>query len=337
MDERNMPIGELNQYLYTHWENDLKNALSSTLGISTAFIRHNMQRRIEVDGEDVYYTFEIVAGDDVDSAEAYVFTVKLNFHNDMFGLVQVCTRAEYDPKNIKRYGVLADQHLIPRLHNNNLREKEAERFLKHFCPEALEAPMPVPILKIMEEQMGLRVENEYCIPGKNTYGFTVYENQLFTMTDDDGKEVTPYYLRGTVVVDSDTALLYGIGMMNFTLAHEAYHWFAHRACADFHKLVGEQGASSYNGTSRYSAADILEIQSNAMASRILLPKRPFIQKFRELSNGEKRPARGHCGSILFLQGFLYGSNVPDIRAWSCRFWQTGTDRQCYSDGCMEAL
>ena len=65
--------------------------------------------------------------------------------------------------------------------------------------------------------------------------------------------------------------------MNFTLAHEAYHWFAHRAYVDFHRLTGR----SDDGTLRYSSSDILEIQANAMASRILMPREMFITKYRE--------------------------------------------------------
>ena len=74
--------------------------------------------------------------------------------------------------------------------------------------------------------------------------------------------------------------------MYFTLAHEAYHWFAHRAYVDFHRLAGKQADGSYNGTSRYSSADILEIQANAMASRILMPRQAFIRKAREMSGDD---------------------------------------------------
>lgn len=288
---QNLPAGELNAYLYSHWGEELKKQLSSRLGRNITYISHYHQLRLKVDGEIAYYAFRLFAGEnaDDDRMEDLVAVVRMDFYEDTFEVVHLCRHDDFHSSDLALPGIDTDQHLIPKLYNDALREKEAERFLSIYCPEALESPMPVPIRKIMEEQMGLRVKTGYNLPKEEGLGFTVFEGQAFDLTE-DGTAVTPYLLRGTVVVDSDTALLYGIGMMNFTLAHEAYHWFAHRAYMDFHRSCSgsegapaDEGASSYNGSSRYSAGDILEIQANTMASRILLPKEPFTEKFRELS------------------------------------------------------
>ena len=47
------------------------------------------------------------------------------------------------------------------------REEEAERFLRRYCPEALTAPVPVPIRSIMEEQMGQTLIERITVAMKN--------------------------------------------------------------------------------------------------------------------------------------------------------------------------
>lgn len=288
--EQSLPCGDLNEYLYTHWKEQLKKELSDRLGRETSYVDHRNQIRIRAAGEDTYYTLRLVAGtDEYDvNAEDLVITLMLNFHSDILSLIH-CHRYGDGSKGLPNLGVEVDQNLLPKLYNDEKREAEAERFLKLYCPEALEKPMPVPIRDIMEQQMGLHIMAEYNIPesdkNRYRYGFTMFEDQVVDLLD--GDKPTPFFLeRGTVVVDSDTALFYGVGAMNYTLGHEAYHWFAHRPYVDFHKLIGKQEGESYNGSSQYSAAQILEIQSQAMASWILLPKKPFTEKYRELSAKE---------------------------------------------------
>lgn len=278
--EQNIPYGALNGYLYTHWAEELKTQLSERTGEHICFIQHYEQHRVEVSGPYVYYTFRIIAGEDEDHYDGFNVTVKIDFYHDRILLVKVLSYTDNSWMET-RYGIRTDQNLIPDLHNNKLREEEAERFLKKYCPEALETPMPVPIRKIMEEQMDLRIETGFDIPGHNKYAFTTMESDIHRVIDEDGREIAWYFDWGTVIVDSYSILLYGLGVMNYSLGHEAYHWFAHRPYEAFHKLIGKQGDKSYNGSSRYGAGEILEIQANAMSSWILMPKKPFIQKFKE--------------------------------------------------------
>lgn len=94
-----------------------------------------------------------------------------------------------------------------------------------------------------------------------------------------------------MLVDPEAYLARPSGALNFTIAHECYHWLGHRAYIDFHRLMQKLGLEDSDGNAawnemvwdkEYAKEDLLEIQSNAIAGRILMPKDMFIEKFREL-------------------------------------------------------
>ena len=283
MDQRHHPFGELNRFLYLQRYDEFCSAVSDTLGRPVSDVIHWNQISITADEDRVYYVFQALAEVEQGEAEAYQFTCRITFDGssctiDVTDAVRMDAKASGEPS---RQGVCTDQHLIPSLYRDEQREAEAERFLRRYFPEALEAPVPVPIRSIMEKQMGLRVMTDIRLPDDAGGQILFSDGEIPVLTDEDeGIRILPYQ-RGDVLIDGDKALLHGPGTMNFTLAHEAFHWFAHRAYVAFHKLTGEQGDSSYNGTSKYSSADILEIQANAMASRILMPRKAFAQKYSE--------------------------------------------------------
>ena len=292
MEQPNLPIGELNRYLYTVCYERLLQETGRYLGQAISSIVHHNQIAIEVNEDTAYYTFRAwvsAVDDDKD------LRLTCAFHFDDSG----CSLSVIDAFDMRqepyvhpeRRGVYTDQHLIPRLHDDDRREEEACRFLSRYCPEALLSPMPVPIRSIMEDKMGLTIVTDIQLIGDNYYGQILFRNddELVMNSAGDDIMVVPYQ-RGTVLIDGEKVFLYGTGFGNFTLAHEAYHWFAHRAHVDFHRLVGEQSDSSYNGSSRYSSSDILEIQANAMASRILMPKEMFLRKYHELCDADSSAA-----------------------------------------------
>lgn len=285
MDARNNPIGELNQFLYSQGYDSLCAAVSAALGYQVYAIIHQNQISIEVDEDSMYYIFRAWVEYSPEKTVDLRLTVKITFDGHSYGLsvVDVFPMKTEPYVQPPGYGMNTKQNLIPDLHSDEQREREAERFLQRYCPEALDTPAPVPIRSIMEEQMGLRVITDIRLPD-DASGQIMFDNGEIPVMKDEGEgtRILPYQ-RGDVLVDGYKALLYGLGAMNFTLAHEAWHWFAHQAYVAFHKLTGEQGGSSYNGTSKYSSADILEIQANAMASRIMMPRRAFILKDSELA------------------------------------------------------
>jgi len=288
MDPRNNHFGELNQFLYTKCYDQLCTSVSNALGRQVSAVIHQNQISVDVDEDNVWYVFRANVEFGPDETEKDRITVRFTFNGDAWALsvTDIIRKNSESPEKLQQYGVYADQHLIPRIFNDEQREAEAKRFLERYCPEALTDPMLVPIRSIMEKKMGLNVITNFRLPD-NAYGEIAYRDDQTLVMNEDGDDllIIPRK-RGDVLIDGYNALLRGFGAMNFTRAHEAYHWFAHRAYVDFHRLTGKQADGSYNGTSRYSSADILEIQANAMASRILMPRQAFIRKAREMSGDD---------------------------------------------------
>jgi len=301
MDARNNPLGELNRFLYAQCYDQLCAAVSAVLSQQVTAVLHQNQFYIEVDEDCVYYAFHAWAEHAPYEGSNLSLTCRIRLDGDSYEFTLLDARkygSELPDLSIPE-SVSVDQHLIPRLQKDDWREAEAKRFLIRYCPEALTTPMPVPIRSIMEEKMGLTIVTDIQLIGDNYYGQVMFRNddELVMNSAGDDIMIVPYK-RGTVLIDGEKVFLYGTGFGNFTLAHEAYHWFAHRAYVDFHRLVGEQSDSSYNGSSRYSSSDILEIQANAMASRILMPKEMFLKKYRELYEADSSTAVASLASFF---------------------------------------
>lgn len=290
MDYNNLPIGGLNRYLYT---DSLLRKTSAYLCQPVTSIRHQNQMKLEVDEDVVYYTFcawAIMAEDCKD----LLLTCTLRFESDKGNETANnstnccgagCALSVIDSFDMnqepyvrqKRYGVAADQHLIPDLYDDKRREEKVERVLSRYCPEALTTSIPVSIHSIMGNKMQLTVVTDIQLFSE-TYGQILFKDdeQLVMSSAGDDIMAVPYR-RGTVLIDGEKVFLYGMDFAHYTIAHEAYHWFSHRMYVDFHRLLGVSAKSSYNGSSRYSSSDILEIQANAIASCILMPRDMFLK------------------------------------------------------------
>ena len=56
--------------------------------------------------------------------------------------------------------IVDETPLVPVIHKSEFDDVAAE-FLTAYCPEALETPMPVPIMKIARKKLGLIVCTKY--------------------------------------------------------------------------------------------------------------------------------------------------------------------------------
>lgn len=132
-------------------------------------------------------------------------------------------------------GVSANQNLLPDLsgmydaaHKERL-EKEAERFLMQYCREALEQPQAVPIRQIAEEKMSINlIVDKSLSDDLSVFGETVFvDSDVDVLADGEPEQL--HCKAGTVLLDPDVLMVRNMGSYNFTLAHEVYHWYAHRA------------------------------------------------------------------------------------------------------------
>ena len=190
-------------------------------------------------------------------------------------------------------GVSANQNLLPDLsgmydaaHKESL-EKEAERFLTQYCREALEQPQAVPIRQIAEGKMGINlIVDKSMSDNLSVFGATVFvDSDVDVLADGEPEQL--HCKAGTVLLDPDVLMMRNMGSYNFTLAHEVYHWYAH--CAYMLLRIanaGQEGAVQqcrvYNNGSVRTPEALAEIQANAVAARILMPRRTVARKYKEL-------------------------------------------------------
>lgn len=190
-------------------------------------------------------------------------------------------------------GVSANQNLLPDLsgmddaaHKESL-EKEAERFLMQYCREALEQPQAVPIRQIAEEKMGISlIADKSLSDDLSVFGETVFvDSDVDVLADGEPEQL--YCKAGTILLDPNVLMMRNMGSYNFTLAHEVYHWYAHRAymllrMANAGQESAVQQCYVYNNGSSRTPAALAEIQANAVAARILMPRRAVMKQYKEL-------------------------------------------------------
>lgn len=188
-------------------------------------------------------------------------------------------------------GVSANQYLLPNLSGINdathqeALEQEAERFLMQYCREALECPKPVPIRKIAEDKMGLTLITDKSLSDDlGVFGETIFaESDVDVIAEDEPEKL--HCAAGTVLLDPDVFMTRNIGSYNFTLAHEVYHWYAHRAYMLMRMQTQHIPAVQrcyVNGSGKHSPEELAEIQANAMAARILMPRKTVRIKYQEI-------------------------------------------------------
>ena len=195
-------------------------------------------------------------------------------------------------------GMSANQNLLPDLsgmddaaHKECL-EKEAEQFLMQYCREALEQPQVVPIRQIAEEKMGINlIVDKSLSDDLSVFGATVFvDSDVDVLTDGELEQL--HCKAGTVLLDPDVLMMRNMGSYNFTLAHEVYHWYAHRAYMLLRMANAGQGHAKqdsavqqcyvYNNGSSRTPAALAEIQADAVAARILMPRRAVVKQYKEL-------------------------------------------------------
>ena len=212
-------------------------------------------------------------------------------------------------------GVSANQNLLPELsdmnddaHKERL-EKEAERFLMQYCREALEQPRAVPIRQIAEEKMGINlIADEALSDDLSIFGETVFvESDVDVLADGESEQL--HCTAGTILLDSDVLMMRNMGSYNFTLAHEVYHWYAHRAYMLLRMAsAGQEYAKQESAVQQcyvYSTpAALAEIQANAVAARILMPRRTVVAAVKSIKASKSVAKHDILCWMLYSSDFL---------------------------------
>lgn len=190
----------------------------------------------------------------------------------------------------------------------------ATEFLDKYCPEALESPMPVPIMNIARKKMGLivctkyRLSEDFSILGQMCFNSGYVD--VYLKDTDEFIQLT--VRRGTMFIDPDVIEQRNEGCFNNTVAHECVHWYKHR---NYHLLaqVNEMKQAKTNSCpvvapderqqNKWTDEDWMEWQANGIAPRILMPKDMFVlaaETFRKNPNSNT----DECSQMFSLRDEL---------------------------------
>lgn len=169
-------------------------------------------------------------------------------------------------------------------------ENEATKFLEKYYPLALQEPVAVPIRKIAED-MGLSVIEDSLLSSElDIFGLVVFEDG--NIKDKNKNIIIRNAKRGTVLIDPRVYYERTLGTVNFTIAHECFHWYRHQPYHALMKMLGandELGkiiqcsiGSNAKDSEKWKAVDWMEWQANGVAPRILMPTNTAKIKISEL-------------------------------------------------------
>lgn len=98
--------------------------------------------------------------------------------------------------------------LVPRISKSQF-DHAAECFLRDTCKEALEHPMPVPIMEIARKKLGLRVLTDYHLSEDlSILGMCCFTTGVVDVYDKEEDEFREMVVRrGTILIDPDTYFL----------------------------------------------------------------------------------------------------------------------------------
>ena len=128
--------------------------------------------------------------------------------------------------------------LVPHMYKSEF-DNQAADFLSHYCKEALENPMPVPIENIARDQLHLSILGQTC--------FTDGLAEIYDPGNDEYREIP--VKAGTVLIDPDTFLKLNFRTKRNTIAHECVHWVYHRKYYVTANRLGNQQTVAYRGAS----------------------------------------------------------------------------------------
>lgn len=203
-----------------------------------------------------------------------------------------------------RYGKLPQDALsnalVPYIYKEKL-DLVAEDFLKRFYPEALEEPMPLPVLKVAQ-RMGLTVQPAHLSKSCSVFGQVYFADCEAECFDSELREyVLQSVKRGTILYDPNVFFMRNLGCVHNTIIHECVHWDKHRKAFALQKLFNEsactircQVVESRKKDNERSPADWMEWQANALAPRILMPYLQTGAKARELIQMQKALLHTDC-------------------------------------------
>lgn len=202
---------------------------------------------------------------------------------DKFENMRIVEMCPIDEKEAFVLNKCSTKSFVPYISEDSL-DYHATEFLKKYCPQALETPMPLPIEDIVKA-MGLRVKIGNLKGG--AFGRCYFADKEIKKKDGTKGIIK----RGTILCDDDAFFLSGIGSVNNTIIHECVHWEHHRRFFALMRLLDPSLSAIVCTTLEEDARapqknsedfKWMEWQANALAPRILMPADMTKLKFEQI-------------------------------------------------------
>lgn len=168
-------------------------------------------------------------------------------------------------------------------------EKEAEKFLtKYGLSEYLITPGPVPILDVIRKMSLEIVDTEKLSKNNSVEGIIAFSKGIVDIFDEEVDDYSGFEItEPSILIDRD---IVSEKVRNAIFAHEAFHWYKHRAYFVFKSSHGgTEFAFRCTGLNKkrddslqWSDEEKMEWQARKITSIILLPKVSMKNKIIEL-------------------------------------------------------
>ena len=268
----------------------------STIRVTTIHYTKNKKDNVEF---EVHFKAEYIVCDNVLDGDSdwppfieksgyFIFDMKGSFKK---GFVP---KGKDDVKKIDEEPEKISNSLVPIISKDEM-DNYATKFLKEFCPEALEKPTKLDVANMLASK-GVKVY--YAPLEDNVFGKTYFAKDTAEVYKGDnlldfinGETETIEVEPGTVLINFDAVVERPIGVYRNTMIHEAIHWFFHSNYFELQQLLDDElkCAICYKGDSYYPNSEIawMEWQARSIAPRVLMPKKTAVIKWNEILSSIK--------------------------------------------------
>ena len=169
-------------------------------------------------------------------------------------------------------------------------ERVAKDILDAYYPEYLKNDDPIDIEKIVK-RMGYSLCCRSISDKQNIFGQTYFDEcevSLYNSTEDKNEVVI--VPANTIMIDKEANNAFSYGCINITIAHECIHAFLHKRAFKFARLYNPGLKGVISCTSKGNIHNLcngdnskfIEIQANAIAPVLLLPKAKILREYESL-------------------------------------------------------
>ena len=220
-----------------------------------------------------------------------------------FKVVRVDNEPHPNPFDVS---YLLSYNLLPRDKSFPMQEDADELLKQYYTKEEIESFTNVPIRDLVN-RVGLKIEERYRLTSNNLtqHGTCCMSDETIYLYDaDTGDPVKVKLKAGTILIDVRLVKEKRNKQINFTIAHELYHWLRHRHYVYLRREV--TGDVSYHLVCKFGNSFVwkddderAEVQANKFAGSLLLSHKDLIIRLQnEVMNAGYYSATGEKQKLI---------------------------------------